>query len=68
MIATIQDIWPERVTLASSAPGFYELRIPSSVGEGCLDVFRIDDYRFSGRLDALTEDHPELKQTANKPW
>jgi len=66
MIATIQDIWPERVELASSAPGFYELRIPSGVGEGSLDVFRFDAFQFSGRINAPTLDYPEAKRTAEQ--
>jgi hypothetical protein len=66
MIAPIQDIWPEQVELASPAPGFYELRIPSGVGEGSLDVFRIDGFRFSGRVNTPTKDYPELKQRAEQ--
>jgi hypothetical protein len=66
MIATIQDIWPERVELASSTPGFYELRIPSGVGEGSLDVFRFDAFQFSGRINAPTLDFPELKKIAEQ--
>ena len=60
VIDDIQDVWPERVQLASPSPGSYELRIPSGVGEGSLDVYRIENFHFAKRISYTTNDYPEL--------